>query len=200
MSFNFNAKSIGILSLVFLFEVSYGNPFCLKRDSLKRIKYKEKNIVIKNASPEQVFAYMDEIGNTGAHMEKRSMAMMGSKLKLIKLSENATGLNSKYLWKGKTMGFKMDFTVLTTKWEKDKEKTWETIGKAKMIILDWYQMRLVITEDGENTKADLSIKYTKPRKFFFRSVGFFLAKPYAKWCLKNMLNDTKKHFETQNNK
>ena len=134
---------------------------------------------------------MDEIVNTCAHMEKRLMAMMGSKLKLIQLSENATGLNSKYHWKGKTMGFKMDFTVLTTKWEKHKEKTWETIGKAKMIILDWYQIRLVITEDGENTKADLSIKYTKPRKFFFPSIGFFLAKPYAKWCLKNMLNDTK---------
>ncbi len=123
--------------------------------------------------------------------------MMGSKLKLIQLSENATGLNSKYLWKGKTMGFKMDFTVLTTKWEKDNEKTWETIGKAKMIILDWYQMHLVVTPDGGNTRAALSIKYTKPSKLFFRSVGFFLAKPYAKWCLKNMLNGTKKHFETQ---
>ena len=78
------------------------------------------------------------------------------------------------------MGFKMDFTVLTTKWEKDKEKVWETIGKSKMIILDWYQMRLVISQDGENTKADLSIKYTQPRTYFFRAIGFFLAKPYAK--------------------
>ncbi len=67
-----------------------------------------------------------------------------------------------------------------------------------MIILDWYQMRLLISQDGENTKADLSIKYTKPSKFFFRSIGFFLARPYAKWCLKNMLNDTKKHFDEKN--
>lgn len=169
--------------------------FSSKNDSLKKIKFQSKSIRIKNTSADSVFAYMDKIGNTGAHMEKRSMAMMGSKLKLTQLSENAVGLNSKYLWKGRTMGFKMDFTVLTTKWEKNKEKIWETIGKAKMIILDWYQMRLVITQEGENTKADLSIKYTKPGTFFFRSLGFFLAKPYAKWCLKNMLNDTKKHFE-----
>lgn len=93
------------------------------------------------------------------------------------------------------MGFKMDFTVLTTKWEKGKEKVWETIGPAKMVILEWYQMQLVITEEGLNTRADLSIKYTKPRKFFYRGVGFLLAKPYAKWCLKKMLNDAKKYFE-----
>lgn len=48
-------------------------------------------------TPEKVFAYMDSIGNTGAHMTKRSMAMMGSKLKLTQLSENAVGLNSKYV-------------------------------------------------------------------------------------------------------
>jgi hypothetical protein len=164
-------------------------------DSLKRIKCQEKSVVIKNTTADTVFAYMDQIGNTGAHMEKRSMAMMGSKLKLTQLSENAVGLNSRYLWKGKTMGFRMDFTVVTTKWESGKEKVWETIGKAKMIILDWYQMKLVVTQEGENSRADLSIKYTKPRKFFFRAVGFLLAKPYAKWCLKNMLNDTRKHFE-----
>ena len=75
------------------------NNFYSQTDSLKRKKYKEKNIVIKNTSLEQVFAYMDEIVNTCAHVEKRSMAMMVSKLKLIQLFENATGLNSKYHWK-----------------------------------------------------------------------------------------------------
>jgi hypothetical protein len=93
------------------------------------------------------------------------------------------------------MGFKMDFTVVTTKWEKDHEKVWETVGPAKMIILKWYRMKLKVSPEGENTRADLSIDYTKPRIFFFRSIGFLLAKPYAKWCLKKMLYDTRDHFE-----
>ena len=45
------------------------------------------------ATPAEVFAYMDNIGNTGMHMTKSSMPMMGSKLELKQLSENATGLN-----------------------------------------------------------------------------------------------------------
>ena len=58
------------------------------------------------------------------------------------------------------MGFTMDFTVVT-KWLKDKEKVWETIGKAKMIIMDWYQMRLVIFRDVLNSLCD---KYNFPKK------------------------------------
>ncbi len=175
----------------------YSRKYCIGKDSLKRIKHQQKIIVIKNTTVPEVFAYMDRIGNTGEHMTKKSMAMMGSKLKLTQLSEHATGLNSKYQWKGKTMGFKMDFTVVTTKWDKDQEKIWETIGPAKMIILKWYRMKLIVTPDGENTRANLSIDYTIPRTFFFRSVGFFLAKPYAKWCLKKMLNETRIRFENR---
>ena len=77
------------------------------------------------------------------------------------------------------MGFTMDFTVVVSKWHKDKEKVWETIGKAKMIIMDWYQMRLVISPEGQNTKAELSIAYTNPKNIFFKFIAFFFAPLYA---------------------
>lgn len=138
---------------------------------------------------------MDNIGNTGMHMTKSSAPMMGSKLELKQHSENATGLNSKFRWFGKMMGFSMDFTVAVTKWIKEREKVWETIGEAKMIILRWYQMRLVIYPEGQDTKAELSIAYTKPKNIFFRCIAFFLAPLYANWCLNNMLQDSKRTLE-----
>ena len=153
-----------------------------------------KNIAI-NSTPAEVFAYMDNIGNTGMHMTKSSAPMMGNKLELKQLSENATGLNSKFRWYGKMMGFSMDFTVAVTKWIKEKEKVWETIGEAKMIILGWYQMHLLISPEGQNTNAALSIAYTKPKNIFFKFIAFFLAPVYANRCLNNMLNDSKKILE-----
>jgi hypothetical protein len=132
-----------------------------------------KSIII-HSTAEKIFAYMDDIANTGMHMTKSSMPMMGSKLELKQLSENAAGLNSKFRWFGKMMGFTMDFTIAVTKWIKDKEKVWETIEKAKMIILGWYQMRLVISPEGQNTKAELSIAYTNPKNIFFKFIAFFL--------------------------
>ena len=145
--------------------------------------------------PEKVFEYMDNINNTGMHMTKSSKPMMKSRLELKQLSENATGLNSKFRWFGKMMWFTMDFTVAVTKWIKNKEKVWETIGEANMIIMGWYQMRLVISPEGANTKAELSIAYTKPKNIFFKFIAFFLAPLYANWCLNNMLKDSKKMLE-----
>lgn len=155
---------------------------------------KTKSIVI-HSTPESVFAYMDNIGNTGMHMTKNSMPMMGSKLELKQLSENATGLNSKFRWYGKMLGFTLDFTVVVTKWIKNREKVWETVGEAKMIILQWYRMHLVVSPEGQYTRAELSIVYTKPMNLFLRFIALFLAPMYANWCLNNMLNDSKKSLE-----
>jgi hypothetical protein len=158
------------------------------------MKTKSKSILI-HSTPEKVFARMDNLGNTGMHMTENSTMMMGSKLELKQLSQNATGLNSKFRWSGKMMGLKMDFTVIVTKWVKDREKVWETIGKAKMIIMKWYQMRLVISPSGKNTKAELSIAYTKPDNIFYRLIAYLFAPLYANWCLNSMLNDSKKYLE-----
>ena len=162
------------------------------------MKNLQKEIIIQ-VVPEKVFAYMDNINNTGMHMTKSSKPMMGSKLELKQLSENATRLNSKFRWFGKMIWFTMDFTVVVTKWIKDKEKVWETIGTAKMIIMDRYQMRLVISPEGGNTKAELSIAYTKPKNIFFKVIAFFFAQLYANWCLSNMLQDSKKALEATSN-
>ena len=150
-----------------------------------------------HSNPEKVFEYMDHLGNTGMHMMESSAMMMGSKLELEQLSKNETGLNSKFRWYGKMMGIKMDFTAVVTKWIKPQEKVWETVGKAKMIILGWYQMRLLLTPQGPGTLAKLSISYTYPENLFGRILAFFLSRWYSNWCLKNMLNDSKKSLEVK---
>ncbi|MCY7310176.1 MAG: hypothetical protein SGI96_17095 [Bacteroidota bacterium] len=74
-----------------------------------------KNIII-HSTAEKVFVYMCNIANTGMHMTKSSKPMMGSKLELKQLSENATGLYSKFRLPGKMMGFTIDITVVVAKW------------------------------------------------------------------------------------
>lgn len=165
----------------------------LKNDTVKnrKIRHYEREMII-TGSPEEVFAFMDDIRNTGKHMTENSGAMAGSKLQIHWLSENKTGLGTKYRWTGKVAGMKMDFTVEVSKWNEGKEKIWGTIGDAKMIVIDWFEMHLITTpeKDGK-TKAKLGIHYTKHRGFG----GFLFGKSYAKWCVKSMLKDTRKHFK-----
>lgn len=165
----------------------------VKTDTMKKrkIRHYERELII-NGPQKQVFAFMDDIRNTGKHMTESSGAMVGSKLGIEWLSGHKTGLGTKYRWTGKVVGMKMDFTVEVSKWIEGKEKVWGTVGDAKMIVIDWFEMDLTITpeKDGKSN-AKLGISYTKHRGF----LGFLLGKWYSKWCVKSMLGDTKKHFE-----
>jgi len=154
---------------------------------------------IYDATPEQVFKCIDDLGVTGMHMTQSSAMMMGSKLKLEFLTENRTGLGSKYRWTGKMMGMRMDFTVGVTKWVPYEEKIWETIGEARMIIYSWYRMNLLVSKSGNKSLAELSITYKKPKGWFERIISFLFADWYCRWCLKNMLRDTKKVLEPSTN-
>lgn len=169
----------------------------IKIDTLKKrkIKHYEREIII-SGSQEEVFAFMDDIRNTGKHMTESSGAMAGSKLKIEWLSDYKTGLGTKYRWTGKVIGMKMDFTVEVRKWIEGKEKIWGTVGNAKMIVIDSFEMDLKMTPEKDgNSKAKLGIYYTKHRGF----LGFLFGKSYSKWCVKSMLRDTRKHFLNKTN-
>jgi hypothetical protein len=156
----------------------------------RKIRFYEKIIRI-NGHSDSVFAFMDDIRNTGKHMTESSGAMAGSKLQIHWLSENKTGLGTKYRWTGKVVGMKMDFTVEVNKWTKG-QKVWGTVGPAKMIVIDWFEMHLITTPaSAGETDAKLGIYYTKHKGMW----GFLLGKWYAKWCVKTMLKDTRKHFK-----
>ncbi len=165
----------------------------VKTDTMKKRKIRryEREMIIKG-SQEEVFAFMDDIRNTGKHMTESSGAMAGSKLKIEWLSDYKMGLGTKYRWTGKVVGMKMDFTVEVSKWIEGKEKVWGTVGDAKMIVIDWFEMDLIMApeKDGES-KAKLGINYTKYRGLW----SFLFGKWYSKWCVKSMLKDTRKHFE-----
>lgn len=156
-----------------------------------------KKTKLYRASPKAVFDRIDDLGITGMHMTKSSMMMMGTKLNLQYLTENRRGPGTKYRWTGNMMGMVMDFTVEVTQWIAGKEKTWETIGPAKLIIYSWYRMHLSISKEGNQTLADLSITYEKPKGLFYKILSFFFAAWYGRWCLKNMLNDTGKSLNQQ---
>jgi hypothetical protein len=143
-----------------------------------------------NASPEDVFDCLDDLGVTGMHMTQSSMPMMGGKMDLKFLSPNKTGPQTKYRWTGKVLWWKLDFTVEVMKWERGKEKVWETIGVAKLVIYSWFRMNLDVWQVSDGSMAQLSISYEKPKGIFNQVLCFLLGDWYCKWCIKNMLRDT----------
>lgn len=158
------------------------------------MKSRFKTITIQ-ATPEKVFAQMDDFSKTGMHMSESSMMMMRSKLKLEQLSPNAAGLHAKYRWYGKMTGMTLDFTQVVTKWMPPKLKEWETIGDAQIIIMRWYRMGFETAPATNGTMVTISIAYEPPEGWFYRFLSFLFGGLYCNWCLNNMLNDTKKALE-----
>lgn len=153
----------------------------------------QKTIAI-NAPPETIFAFMDDIHNSGMHMTGRSMAMFGSRLNLEVLSTASTGPDVSYRWKGRIVGLPVDFTVVVKKWIKDVEKVWETIGHPKVIVIGWFRMFLNLTPVDGKTSVTLGITYDRPKGLLGKLLCLLLGPWYAKWCLKKMLRDANKQI------
>jgi hypothetical protein len=150
------------------------------------------------APAERVFGYVDDMRNVGWHMtERSSSAMLGSRLKLEILSEQATGPGATYRYSGKMLGLTLDFSESVTKYVPNREKVWRTIGTPRLLIIDSYEMRIVVEPiSPAASRLTIAIDYQLPRSSFWRVLGAVLAGPYSRWCLRQMVGDAKRALES----
>ena len=149
------------------------------------------------ATAESVLAYVDDIRHVGWHMtERSSMAMMGSRLKLEILSEQPTGLGATYRYSGTMMGLSLDFSESVTRYVPNREKIWRTIGEPRLLIISSYEMRQAVEPlSAVLSRLTISIAYDLPRSPLGHVVGRLLARPYSRWCLRQMVGGAKHALE-----
>ncbi|MFZ1105454.1 MAG: SRPBCC family protein [Hyphomicrobiaceae bacterium] len=149
------------------------------------------------APAERVFVYVDDIRNLARHMSERSsMPMMGSKLALEIVTPESTGVGATYRYAGRVMGLTIDFSETVTHYVPGREKVWRTIGQPRLIIIDSYEMRVLVEPLGEaRSRLTVSIDYTLPAIFPWHQLGQWLAASYARWCLDSMVEGTKRDLE-----
>ena len=131
------------------------------------------------------------------HMSKNSFMMLGSKLNLQQISQNAKGLGATYHWFGTIAGMTIDINESVTRWEPPFLKEWETVVEKKIIIMSWYNMRFELMSTANDTIAKISISYLRLDNLFYKALSYLFATLYCSWYLNNMLNDTKKSLENK---
>jgi hypothetical protein len=151
--------------------------------------------VLISASPEAVFRYVDDIRNTGWHMTKSSMPLMGSKLELEIISKKESGRGATYHWSGKVMGFTIDFLETVTRWQPNEEKRWRTVNEPRLLIISNYEMWFRVQPVGSQTRLSFGIEYDLPEALVWRVLGWLLAGWYCNWCLGRMTIDAKNALE-----
>lgn len=145
-----------------------------------------------DAPAERVFAYVDDIRNLARHMsEHGSMPMLGSKLALEIVTPQPTGVGATYRYSGRMMGLTIDFSETVTSYVLGREKAWRTIGQPRLLIIDNYEMRILVEPVADaRSRLTIAIDYTLPRSVLWRAIGGLLADSYARWCLDSMLRGT----------
>jgi len=152
--------------------------------------------VIIGAPAERVFAWVDDIDNLGGHMvDRASMPMMGCALSLTVVTLQRTGVGATYRYTGSVLGFSLDFSESVTTYVPGREKVWRTIGTPRLVIIDAYEMRVLVESlSAASSRLTIGIAYTLPRQWARRMAGRLLARPYARWCLRSMSRDASRAF------
>lgn len=150
--------------------------------------------VAVDASPEAVFAFLDDHRNLSAHMEQKSWMMMGSRMDIHFDESEARSVGSKFGFTGSVLGIPLSVDEIVTERDPPQSKAWVTINEPTLWVIGRYRMGFAIAPNSGSSELTVSIGYDLPQRVWTRWLGWLLGGLYAKWCTNRMANDAARHF------
>ena len=160
-----------------------------------RTCHHEKEAIIP-ASQAEVFAYLDDHTRLAAHMEKRSMMMLGGRMTYAFDAGQGRAVGSVIRMGGHFLGLSLVVVEVVTERTPATSKTWETRGPQRLLIIDSYVMGFETRDVTGRTNTRVYINYRLPSSLPGRWLGLLFAGVYARWCVSRMLDDASRHFQT----
>lgn len=150
------------------------------------------------ASPQAVFALLDDHQRLAAHMEKPSLMMAGAAMKIETDGNKGKALGSVITIKGRMLGMALSVSEKVTEYAPPLRKSWETFGKTHLLVVGAYRMGFVLTPDAgspqESSQLRVWIDYDWPAGRWARLTGKLLGRIYADWCVQRMATDAVRAF------
>ena len=146
------------------------------------------------APPEQLFAYVDDQARLSSHMSQSSWKMGGGEMRIESDEGRGQAVGSKLRLSGYVLGIKLIVEEVVTERTPPQRKVWETIGQPRLLVIGHYRMGFEIAPRDRGSLFRVFIDYALPEKGLARWLGILFGRFYARWCTKQMANDTAKHF------
>lgn len=156
--------------------------------------HKEANAIV-HATPENLFAYLDDQARLGAHMEKPSAMMMGGQMKYQFDSANGQAVGSVIKMSGSFLGIELSVEEVITECDSPRRKIWETRGHPQLLIIRAYRMGFETISVDQSSRLRIFIEYDYPRDIRGCILGELFGSAYARWCVKRMAEDAARHFK-----
>lgn len=158
------------------------------------MRYYEETIHV-DATPAEVFSYVDDFRNFSAHMNKSSVMMAGSKMKTILDRGMGQKVGSHVKMKGKVLGVPIYLDEVITERTESRKKVWETVGTPRLLVIGKYILGFEITPDSQGSKLKVFIHYAMPTGLA-KILGLIVGNFYAKWCATQMTRGVTDHFQS----
>lgn len=146
-----------------------------------------------DATVERAFAYLDDFKALSGHMEKRSMAMMGSRMRIDTDALGGRAVGSKVRMAGRVLGLRLSLDEVVMERRPPLAKAWQTVN-AKLLVIGDYRLGFDIAPRGAGCAVRVFIDYDLPSGWPGRWLGWLLGRSYAQWCTRKMAQDAARHF------
>ena len=142
---------------------------------------------IVRASPETLFAHLDDHTHLSAHMEKPSWRTLGGYMRMHADEASGRQVGSKLTLEGAVLGIKLFVEEQVTVREPPVQKRWQTIGTPKLLVIGPYEMGFSISPDPRGSSLLVSIDYSLCAQGMSRWLSVSFAGAYARWCTRQMV-------------
>jgi hypothetical protein len=146
------------------------------------------------ASPDVVFALLDDHARFSSHMGQSSWQMGGGSMETVLDEGQGKRVGSHIRMSGKVLGMVLSLDEVVTERQPPTRKVWETVGSPRLRVIGPYRMGFSIAPTPGGSRVRVFIDYALPGSWFGQLLGRLLARFYAHWCTKTMVDDAVKHF------
>jgi hypothetical protein len=150
------------------------------------------------ASPDSVFAYVDDQTRLSSHMSRPSWRMGGGRMEIELDSGRGRSVGSHIRLKGRVFGIPLGVNEIVTERNPLRRKVWETTDSPELLVIGHYRMGFEITPSEPGSTLRVFIDYALPDKPPARWLGYLFARRYAAWCTIQMVEDALNHFALVN--
>ena len=158
-----------------------------------RTYHHQKQAIIPESQAE-VFTYLDDQTRLAAHMEKRSMMMLGGRMTYAFDAAQGRAVGSVIRMGGRFPGLSLVVEEVVTEPTPPAHKIWEIRGRQWLLIIDSYVMGFEIRDVAGRTSSRVYIDTLLPSSLQGRWFGWLFAGFCARWCVSRMLDDASGRF------
>jgi hypothetical protein len=154
--------------------------------------YEESRAI--DASPQQIFDYLDDHTRLSSHMSKSSWRMGGGRMSIELDEARGSRIGSKIRLAGRVLGVELSVEEVVMEREPPFRKSWETVGTPRLLVVERYRMGFDIVPRAQASLVRVFIDYDLPQRGLARWCGELFGDYYARWCTRQMLSDAVARF------